>query len=137
MPIFTVHMKENAFTSAEKNGLADALALALHEAMGSPMEDQFTFFHEHKEDNFYVTRTFPNMKRTDKRILVNVTFNVSRTLEQKKKLAELITRYAMEKAGVGFDDVAIMMYALPLENMSFGRGEVITDETWRWTLSLQ
>lgn len=127
MPTFEVHMKENVFTHEEKEGLAKALNLALHEAMGTPMEDQFIFFTEHKEDEFYFTPTFPNMHRTDKRIMVNVSFGESRTLEQKQKLAELVTRYAMEKAGVGPDDVSMMMYALPLENMTFGRGRLITD----------
>ncbi|SFA70615.1 tautomerase family protein [Selenomonas ruminantium] len=127
MPVFEVHMKENVFTPQEKKGLADALNLALHEAMGTPMDDRFILLTEHREDEFFITPTFPNMQRSDKRILVNVSFGDSRTLEQKKKLAELVTRYAMEKAGVGADDVSMMMYALPIENMTFGRGKLITD----------
>ncbi len=127
MPVFNVHMKENAFTKEEKKELADALNLALHEAMGTPMEDRFILFDEHKEEDFYITPTFPNMKRTEKRILVNVSFGESRTLEQKQKLAALVTRYAVEKAGVSIDDVSMMMYALPLSSMTFGRGKLISD----------
>lgn len=127
MPVFHVHIQEGKFTSEEKRGLADALNLALHEAMDTPMDDRYVIISEHKEDEFFIHPTFPNMKRTEKRILVNVAFGDSRTLEQKRKLAELVTRYAVEKAGVGEDDVSIMMYPLPLSNMSFGRGVLVID----------
>jgi phenylpyruvate tautomerase PptA (4-oxalocrotonate tautomerase family) len=49
------------------------------------------------------------------------------TVEQKRKLAELVTRYAIEKAGITADDITLLMYAIPLENMSFGRGKLISD----------
>lgn len=101
--------------------------LALHEAMDTPMDDRYVVISEHKEDEFFIHPTFPNMKRTDKRMLVQVMFGDSRTLEQKRKLAQLVTRYAMEKAGVGEDDVSMLMVPLPLENMSFGRGILATD----------
>ncbi|TXT25547.1 MAG: 4-oxalocrotonate tautomerase [Rhodocyclaceae bacterium] len=60
-------------------------------------------------------------------MIVTVTFGTSRTVEQKRKLAELVTRYAVEKLGVSQDDVTLMMYAIPLENMSFGGGKLVSD----------
>jgi phenylpyruvate tautomerase PptA (4-oxalocrotonate tautomerase family) len=56
-----------------------------------------------------------------------VTTGASRTVEQKRKLAELVTRYAVEKVGVSQDDVSLMIYAIPLENMSFGGGRLVSD----------
>jgi len=40
---------------------------------------------------------------------------------------EFATRYAVEKVGVSQDDVTLMMYAIPLENMSFGGGKLVSD----------
>ena len=37
------------------------------------------------------------------------------------------TRYAVEKVDVSKDDVTLMMYAIPLENMSFGGGKLVSD----------
>jgi len=68
-----------------------------------------------------------NMERSDKRMIVTVTSGTSRTVEQKRKLAELVTRYAVERVGVSQDDVTLMMYAIPLENMSFGGGKLVSD----------
>lgn len=127
MPTFHVHIAAQTFSSKEKLALADALNLALHEAMDTPLEDRFVIISEHKDDEFYIHPTFPDMKRSEKRMLVTVTIGISRTLEQKRKLAELVTRYAVEKAGVSQDDVSLLIYAIPLENMSFGGGKLVSD----------
>jgi phenylpyruvate tautomerase PptA (4-oxalocrotonate tautomerase family) len=127
MPTFHAHIPAQTFSSEEKRALADALNLALHEAMGTPMDDRFVIISEHKDDEFYVHPTFPDMKRSDKRMVVTVTTGASRTVEQKRKLAELVTRYAVEKVGVSQDDVSLMIYAIPLENMSFGGGRLVSD----------
>jgi phenylpyruvate tautomerase PptA (4-oxalocrotonate tautomerase family) len=127
MPVFHAHIREQTFTSEEKRGLADALNLALHEAMSTPMDDRFIIISEHKEDEFYLHPTFPQQQRSDKRAVITVTFGDSRTVEQKRMLAELVTRYAVEKAGVGPDDITLLMYAVPLENMSFGGGKLVSD----------
>jgi len=127
MPTFHAHIPAQKFSGEEKRALADALNLALHEAMGTPMDDRFVIISEHKDDELYIHPTFPDMKRTDKRMIITVTTGVSRTLEQKRKLAELVTRYAVEKVGVSQDDVSLMIYAIPLENMSFGGGRLVSD----------
>jgi len=127
MPTFHAHIPAQKFSSEEKRALADALNLALHEAMGTPMDDRFVIISEHKDDELFIHPTFPDMKRSDKRMIITVTIGASRTLEQKRKLAELVTRYAVEKVGVSQDDVSLMMYAIPLENMSFGGGRLVSD----------
>jgi phenylpyruvate tautomerase PptA (4-oxalocrotonate tautomerase family) len=127
MPTFHAHIPAQKFSSEQKRALADALNLALHEAMNTPMDDRFVIISEHKDDEFFIHPTFPDMKRSDKPIIVTVTFGVSRTVEQKRKLAELVTRYAVEKVGVSQDDITLMMYAIPLENMSFGGGKLVSD----------
>ena len=127
MPMFHAHIPAQKFSSEEKRALADALNLALHEAMNTPMDDRFVIISEHKDDEFFVHPTFPDVKRSDKPIIVMVTTGTSRTVEQKRKLAELVTRYAVEKVGVSQDDISLMMYAIPLENMSFGGGKLVSD----------
>ncbi len=127
MPVFHAYIPAKRLTSDEKKGLADALNLALHEALGTPMDDRFIVISEHGEDELFIHPTFPQLERSDRRIIVTVTFGEGRTVEKKRKLAKLITRYAVEKAGLEEDDVCIMMYGIPLENMSFGGGKLLSD----------
>ena len=127
MPIFHAYVPAQKFSSEEKRALADALNLALHEAMETPMDDRFVIISEHREDELFIHPTFPAQKRSDRRLIVTVTFGDSRTIEQKRKLAELVTKYAVERVGIGQDDISLLMYAIPLENMSFGGGKLVSD----------
>ena len=127
MPIFHAYVPAEKFSSEEKRALADALNLALHEAMDTPMDDRFVIISEHREDELFIHPTFPAQKRSDRRLIVTVTFGDSRTIEQKRKLAELVTKYAVERVGIGQDDISLLMYAIPLENMSFGGGKLVSD----------
>ena len=127
MPIFYAYVPAQKFSSEEKRALADALNLALHEAMDTPMDDRFVIISEHREDELFIHPTFPAQKRSDRRLIVTVTFGDSRTIEQKRKLAELVTKYAVERVGIGQDDISLLMYAIPLENMSFGGGKLVSD----------
>ena len=127
MPIFYAYVPAQKFSSEEKRALADALNLALHEAMDTPMDDRFVIISEHREDELFIHPTFPAQKRSDRSLIVTVTFGDSRTIEQKRKLAELVTKYAVERVGIGQDDISLLMYAIPLENMSFGGGKLVSD----------
>lgn len=127
MPIFHAYIPAQKFSSEEKRALADALNLALHEAMETPMDDRFVIISEHREDELYIHPTFPAQERSGRRLIVTVTFGDSRTIEQKRRLAELVTRYSVERVGVNQDDITLLMYAIPLENMSFGGGSLVSD----------
>ena len=56
-----------------------------------------------------------------------MTLGPERTAEKKRRLAELVTRYAVEKAGLGQDDVCLLMYDVPLDGMSLGGGKLLSD----------
>ena len=127
MPVFHAYVPAGRLSGDEKKGLADALNLALHEALGTPMQDRFIVISEHGEDELFIHPTFPNLQRSSRRIIVTLTLGAGRTIEQKRTLAELVTRYAAEKARLGRDDVCLMLYSIPLEDMSFGGGRLLSD----------
>ncbi|OOR93185.1 tautomerase family protein [Moraxella caviae] len=128
MPVFNAHIAKGQLSKDQKQALADAFVLAIHDALNAPMDDQFVIINEHSDDNLFIHPTFPNMNRTDKRMIVTVDVSTTRTLDEKRKLTDLVTKYAVEKAGIGQDDIALLIYALPLENMSFGGGKLMPDD---------
>ena len=127
MPVFHAYVPAGRLSGAEKRGLADALNLALHEALGTPMADRFIVISEHGEDELFIHSTFPDLQRSARAVVVTLTLGAGRTVEKKRRLAELVTRYAVEKPGLGPDDVCLMMYDIPLESMSFGGGRLLSD----------
>jgi len=56
------------------------------------MDDRFIVISEHNEDELFIHPTFPQLERSERRIIVTVTFGEGRAVEKKRKLAELITR---------------------------------------------
>ena len=133
MPVFHAHLPKGRFSSDDKQSLADALNRALHEALGTPMDDRILIISEHGEDELFIHPTFPDLERTTRRIVVTVIFGNTRTVEQKRRLAQLVTRYTVDDVGVGEDDVMLMMLPVPLSNMSFGRGVLMSDMDLPWT----
>jgi phenylpyruvate tautomerase PptA (4-oxalocrotonate tautomerase family) len=133
VPVFHAHLSKGRFSSDDKRSLADALNRALHEALGTPMDDRFIIISEHGEDELFIHPTFPDLERTTRRIVVTVIFGNTRTVEQKRRLAQLVTRYTVDDVGVGEDDVMLMMLPVPLSNMSFGRGVLMSDIDLPWT----
>lgn len=122
MPMFNVYLPAGRYTSDEKKKLASALHRALVEALGVPTGDQFCVMSEHKEDELFIHPTFPDLKRTDRAMLITVIHGDHRALEQKRKLAELVTKYAVESVGVAEDDIMLNMMPFHVENFSFGKG---------------
>jgi len=59
MPTFHAHIPAQKFSSEEKRTLADALNLALHEAMGTPMDDRFVIISDTRTTNSSFIRLFP------------------------------------------------------------------------------
>ena len=127
MPVFHAHVPAGRLTGSEKRRLADGLNLALHEALGTPLEDRFIVISEHGEDELFLHPTFPNLQRSARAVVITVTLGAGRPVEKKRRLAELVTRYAVEKAGLGPDDICLLMYDVPLESMSFGGGKLLSD----------
>jgi phenylpyruvate tautomerase PptA (4-oxalocrotonate tautomerase family) len=122
MPTFHAYLPAGRFTNEQKRNLADALHRALMEAFGTPPGDRFIVMSEHDEDELSIDREFPGMQRTERAIIVTVVFGTHRTLDQKRKLAELVTRYAVENGCVSQDDISLLMIPIHNENMSFGQG---------------
>ena len=122
MPTFNAYLPAGRFTGEQKRALADAFHRTLMESFGTPPGDRFIILSEHGEDELFIDPIFPDMRRTERAIIVTVIFGIHRTLDEKRKLAELLTRYAVESAGVTEDDISLAMLPVDNENFSFGKG---------------
>jgi phenylpyruvate tautomerase PptA (4-oxalocrotonate tautomerase family) len=133
MPTFNAHVPAGRFTSEQKRALADALHRALMDAFGTPPGDRFVIISEHREDELFIDPNFPGMQRTERAMIVTVIFGAHRKLEEKRKLAELITKYAVPAAGITEDDITLLMLPVDNENFSFGKGELqLAEQAPRW-----
>ena len=78
---------------------------------------------EHESSNFLFDPEYLNIHRTDDLVIIQITWNEGRTVEQKKKLYRTIADGLSELLKVRREDVLINLVEVKRENWSFGNGE--------------
>jgi phenylpyruvate tautomerase PptA (4-oxalocrotonate tautomerase family) len=107
--------------SAEQRGaVADAIHRALVETVGVPAADRFQVVTEHAPGALVFPPEYLGVAHRSV-VLVQITLNAGRTVEQKRllyrRMAELV-----EAAGVPAGDLVVSLVEVSKENWSFGEG---------------
>jgi 4-oxalocrotonate tautomerase len=98
----------------------------VYEAMvvsGVPENDRFQIVSEHDSNNFLYDPTYLGIHRTDDLVIIQITWNEGRTVEQKKALYRAIADGLAKSPGIRTEDVFINLVEVKKENLSFGKGE--------------
>jgi phenylpyruvate tautomerase PptA (4-oxalocrotonate tautomerase family) len=97
----------------------------VYEAMigvGVPQNDRFQVIHEHETDDFLFDADYLGIHRTDDLVIIQITWNEGRTVEQKKALFKAIAEGLKAAIGLRPEDVFINIVEVKKENWSFGNG---------------
>jgi 4-oxalocrotonate tautomerase family enzyme len=92
-------------------------------AVGVPASDRFQVVGEHDADSFLFDPDYLGIHRTDDLVIVQITWNEGRTVEQKKQLYKGIAEGLAKSPGLRKEDVFINIVEVKRENWSFGNGE--------------
>jgi phenylpyruvate tautomerase PptA (4-oxalocrotonate tautomerase family) len=101
--------------------LGQAVYSALR-SVGVPENDRFQVITEHDAANFLFDPDYLGVHRTEDLVIVQITWNAGRTLEQKKALYQAIADGLHEAIGLRREDVFINLVEVAKENWSFGNG---------------
>jgi 4-oxalocrotonate tautomerase len=97
----------------------------VHEALmsvGVPKDDRFQVISEYEPPNFSFDPTYLGVSRTEDLVIVQITWNEGRTVEQKKALYKAIADGLATKVGLRREDVFVNLVEVRRENWSFGNG---------------
>lgn len=122
MPLAKIHVHEGRYDEARLEGLSAAIQGALVNTLGIPEDDFFQIIYQLPPDQFLHTRSFLGMKYSDDFILVELTFISGRPRETRLALLKEINRRVVAGTDISPDDLAILLYEIPGENVSFGQG---------------
>ena len=101
------------------------VARVVYDAMvgvGVPVNDRFELVNEHDAGNFQYDPDYLGIHRTDDLVIIQITWNEGRTVEQKKQLYKTIADGLAKSPGVRPEDVFINLVEVLPENWSFGNG---------------
>ena len=97
----------------------------VYEAMvgvGVPQKDRFQIITEHDASNFIFDPNYLGIDRTDDLIIIQITWNEGRSVDQKKILYRTIAEGLARTLGIRVEDVFINLVETKKENWSFGNG---------------
>ena len=120
MPLARIDLRKGKDAAYRQN-----VGRVVYEAMvavGVPEKDRFQIIGEHDESNFVFDPTYLGIERTKDLIIIQVTWNDGRTLDQKKLFYKAIVDGLVRAVGIRSEDVFINLVEVRKENWSFGNG---------------
>ena len=102
--------------------ISDGLYAAMREAFAVPEDDRFMLVSQHRDAEFVYDGGYLGIERSDDLVIVQITCNNTRTLEQKKAFYADVARRLAASPGLRPEDVFISLVEVPKENWSFGNG---------------
>ena len=121
MPLTRISLRAGKSVEYRK-ALTEGIQRALVEHCKVPPDDIFMLITEHDEGNFVFDRHYLGVERSDDLVIVQITFNNTRTIEQKKAFYRQVVDNLAESPGVRREDVLINLVEVVKENWSFGNG---------------
>src|ERR1700721_124204 len=95
MPLVRVSLRQGK-PAIYKQAIGDGVYQAMLETFSVPNEDRFIIVSEHAESEFQFSRTYLDIARSDDLVIIQITANNTRTVEQKKalfaRIAELLSQ---------------------------------------------
>ena len=102
-----------------------AISRIVHEALvsvGVPKDDRFQVIGEHEPPNFIFDPNYLGVRRSEDLVIIQITWNEGRTVEQKKALYKSIADGLAAGLSLRREDVFISLVEVKRENWSFGNG---------------
>ena len=121
MPLTHISLRAGK-PEAYRQAIFDSLYRAMRETFDVPEDDQFMTISEHEAANFRYGASYLGIARSDDLVLIQITANNTRTLEQKKALSRRIAELLSESPGVRPEDAFVSLVEVAKENWSLGHG---------------
>jgi 4-oxalocrotonate tautomerase len=121
MPLVQVSLRQGK-SADYKQAIGDAVYNAMLETFDVPKEDRFVVISEHAASEFQFSRNYLDIARSDDLVIIQITANNTRNVEQKKALFARIAELLSQDPGLRTEDVFINLVEVAKENWSFGNG---------------
>ncbi|HHS7811886.1 MULTISPECIES: tautomerase family protein [Pseudomonas] len=121
MPLVRVEIKKHTDPTFAKR-IGEQIYAAMRSTINVPEHDNFQILNEHDGEHFIFDPQYLGIQRSDQLVIIQITLNEGRTLEQKKALYQTIAHSLNTQLGIRMEDVFINLVEVKKENWSFGNG---------------
>lgn len=102
--------------------VGDAVHTALVESMNVPADDKFQILTGPGSSKIVYPPEYLGIRHTDAIVIIQITLNAGRTLEQKRALYARIAELLSTAPGIPPADIIVSLVEVVKENWSFGDG---------------
>jgi len=121
MPLVRIDLRRNPDPDFARRA-GEVVYAAMRATINVPEHDNFQLLTEHDRNHLVYDTQYLGIARTEALVIVQITLNEGRTLEQKKLLYHDIAAGLQRQLGVRPEDVFINLIEVKKENWSFGNG---------------
>ena len=120
MPLVRIDLRKGKDTTYREE-----IGLIVHDALisvGVPKDDHFQVITEHEPPNLVFDPAYLGIRRSEDLVMIQITWNEGRTVEQNKALYKAIADGLGGRLGLRREDVFVSLVEVRRENWSFGNG---------------
>ncbi len=110
-------------TSAFRRIVGDVVYESMLDTLKVPANDRFQVISEHDAQDLVLDSGYLGVQRSSSCIVIQVTLNEGRTVDQKRDFYRKVADGLHDRAGMRREDVLISLVEVRKENWSFGNGE--------------
>jgi 4-oxalocrotonate tautomerase len=121
MPLVRIDLRRGK-PPAYRTAICDSIYRAMRETFAVPDEDRFMIVSEHEEADFLFSERYLDIARSQDLVIIQITANDTRTIEQKKAFVARVAALLSENPGLRPQDVFVNLVEVAKENWSFGNG---------------
>lgn len=121
MPLVRIALIEGR-SAEERRRIGEAVHQAMVDTIGVPARDRFQLITQHAPEDFVYDAEYLGVERSDDLVVVQITLNAGRTLEQKRAFYRRIADTLGQAVGLRPQDVLVSLVEVAKENWSFGNG---------------
>ena len=122
MPLVRVSLR-NGKSPTYLTAIGEGVHAAMVETINVPANDRFQIFSEHAPEGLVYAPEYLGITHTDEIVVIQITLNAGRTLDQKRALYRAIAEKLAKDPGLRREDVLVSLVEVVKENWSFGKGE--------------
>ena len=123
MPLVRIALRKGK-SPAYLTAVGESVHRAMVETINVPADDRFQIFTEHEPEALVYDPKYLGIERSDDLVVIQITLNIGRTLDQKRALYRALAEKLAKNPGLRKEDVLVNLVEVPKENWSFGNGEM-------------
>ncbi|GAA4725184.1 tautomerase family protein [Brevibacillus fulvus] len=122
MPFIRVSYLQERYQPQQLEQVSQAIMRSLVQHFKVPADDYFQVFHAHQASEFFYSKNYLDIERSDSLLYIQITLKSGRTAEQKTGFYAMLAEELSTTVKIRKEDVFVVLVDNEYADWSFGNG---------------